>query len=116
MSAVGVTLIGSVIFALHLNAVAFDVGLSIFGGIGNVNGNGYGSREHPSNYWFDFLLFYSTIRNLKRTTLSASRFRFFRFVKVATTSLLAELYCLRGYFGTAGAADVSEVADPEGAP
>ena len=60
MSAVGVTLIGSVIFALHLNAVAFDVGLSIFGGIGNVNGNGYGSREHPSNYWFDFLLFYST--------------------------------------------------------
>ena len=35
-------------------------------------------------------------------------------MKVATTSLLAELYCLRGYFGTAGAADVSEVADPEG--
>ena len=57
-----------------------------------------------------------TKRNLKRTALSASRFRFFRFVKVATTSLLAELYCLRGYFGTAGAADVSEVADPEGAP
>ena len=59
---------------------------------------------------------FPTTQNLKRTTLSASRFRFFRFVKVATTSLLAELYCRRGYFGTAGAADVSEVADPEGAP
>ena len=72
MSAVGVTLIGSVIFALHLNAVAFDVGLSIFGGIGNVNGNGYGSREHPSNYWFDFLLFYST--NITKGTANAVPF------------------------------------------
>lgn len=57
---------------------------------------------------------FPTTQNRKRTTLSASRFRFFRFVKVATTSLLAVLFCLRGYLRPGGSGDVSEVADPEG--
>ena len=97
MSAVGVTLIGSVIFALHLNAVAFDVGLSIFGGIGNVNGNGYGSREHPSNYRFDFLLFYSTSQNLKRTPFGENSFRFFLFAIRFPRYLMSRSEILRSF-------------------
>lgn len=48
-------------------------------GIGNVNENNQECRKHLTNNRFDFLSFYSTIRNLKRTTLRASRFRFFCF-------------------------------------